>query len=157
MVSHTAVPTNTGTEDAIRSSTGNVVFLFLFSTIAGIVMLYLLLRAADIWHVLAATRLLDPLISGGIVQYHQYNPGFFAGIESPHHYFMAMDPIDWRLILLAMFLYGSYVALKGAQFHAIARAYGIEGTFRENLRAYCYGDGLDRFLPFHMGAAAISR
>ncbi len=137
-------------------STSNVVLNFIISTIVGIVMLVMLLRAADLWHVLAATRILDPLIEGGVIRYHALNPGFFAGIQSPHHYFMAMDPIDWRLVLLALFLYSAYVVLKGTQFHAIARAYGLEGTFGENLRAYLYGDGLDRFLPFHMGAVAIA-
>lgn len=156
MTSDTAVPTHTATADTTTTSTGNLVFSFILSAITGIVMLYLLIRAADLWHVLAATRLLDPLIEGGIIRYHALNPGFFAGIQNPHHYFMAKDPIDWRLVLFAMFLYASYVGMKGAQFHAIARACGLEGTFRENIRAYCYGDGLDRFLPFHMGAAAIA-
>ena len=139
-----------------RASTSNIVTCFILSFIIGIVMLFLLLRAADIWHVLAATRLLDPLIEGGIIRYHALNPGFIAGIQSPHHYFMAMDPIDWRLVILAIGLFAAYVVMKGAQFHGIARAYGLEGTFRENLRAYLYGDGLDRFLPFHMGQAAIA-
>ena len=102
MTSDTAVPTHTATADTTTTSTGNLVFSFILSAITGIVMLYLLIRAADLWHVLAATRLLDPLIEGGIIRYHALNPGFFAGIQNPHHYFMARDPIDWRLVLFAM-------------------------------------------------------
>ena len=97
-------------------------------------MLFLLLTAADFWHVLAATRILDPLIEGGIIRYHALNPGFIVGIQSPHHYFMAMDPIDWRIIILAIILFAAYVMMKVAQFHGIARAYGLEGTFRKNFR-----------------------
>ncbi len=156
MASNSTIAADAGTTDTVRSSTSNFVICFILSVVIGFVMLYLLLVASDIWHVMAATRILDPLIEGGIIRYHALNPGFIAGIQSPHHYFMSQDPIDWRLVLLAIMLFAAYVTMKAAQFHWIARAYGLQTTFRENLRAYLYGDGLDRFLPFSMGTAAIA-
>lgn len=102
------------------------------------------------------TRVLDLLIEGGFIQYHDRQPGFIAGLPDPKYYYWAMDPIDWRLVGIAALLMMLYPCMKAIQFDRIARAYGSTASFEQHFRAYLYGDGLDRFLPFNMGMVGMA-
>lgn len=130
---------------------------FVLSVILAFGILFTLIYLAGPWDFLAVTRVLDVLIEGGIIQYHDRNPGFIAGLPDVKYYLMAQDPIDWRLVFVAALLLIIYPTIKAIQFDRIARAYGSPGTFGEHVRAYYYGDGLDRFLPFNMGRVAVAQ
>jgi hypothetical protein len=113
--------------------------------------------AQDPWKVLAVTRFLDVLIEGGIVQYHDRQPGFIAGVPEPKYFYWSQEAIDWRLVIVAGLLMMLYPAIKAIQFDRIARACGSEASFRDHFAAYIYGDGLDRFLPFNLGMVGTAK
>lgn len=111
----------------------------------------LLIWAGSVWNQLANTRLLDLLFRGGIVQLTDADYGFIAGAPDTDLLVASRDPVDWLLILLAMGVFGLFWAIKSIQFHRLAEFVGIEGKAGEHARAYLYGLGLNRFLPFNVG------
>jgi len=142
---------------AVDPSPPSLAGAMLLSLALGISILAALIVVVGPWDVLAMTRLLDLLIEGGFIQYHDRNPGFIEGLPSVEYYFMSQDPVDFRLLALAAVLFLIYPSLKALQFHRIARAYGSSGSLGQHLRAYYYGDALDRFLPFNMGRVAVAQ
>ena len=127
---------------------------FVLSTLLAVVLLTVLITLAGPWEFIAITRLLDPLVEGGFVQYHDLGPGFIPGLPEVGYYYMSQDAIDWRLVFFAALLMAVYPLLKGVQFHIIAKLYGSADSFGGHLRAYFYGDGIDRFMPFGLGRVA---
>jgi hypothetical protein len=127
---------------------------FTLSVVLAIVLLGVLVTMAGPWEFIAVTRLLDPLVEGGLVQYHDLGPGFIPGLPEVGYYYMSQDLIDWRLIVVSSAFMAAYSFLKAIQFDRIARAFGSTATFGDHLRGYFYGDGIDRFLPFGIGRAA---
>jgi uncharacterized membrane protein YbhN (UPF0104 family) len=134
-----------------RLPQGGFIANFILSLAIGFGILSLLIAYAGPWDLVAMTRLLDLLIAGGIVQYHDLGAGFIAGIPDPKHYYMSQDPISWRMVFIAAVFITLYPMLKAVQFDRIARIYGSKGSVGDHMRAYFYGDGLDRFLPFNFG------
>ena len=96
----------------------------MLSAVLAVVMLTTLITLAGPWEFIAITRLLDPLVEGGFVQYHDLGPGFIPGLPDVGYYYMSQDPIDWRLVITAAVLMMFYPFFKGIQFHVIARQYG---------------------------------
>lgn len=133
-----------------RSRATGLVGPFVLSVLVAFLLLGFLI-AQDPWKVLAVTRVLDLLIEGGIVQYHDRQPGFISGVPLPKYYYWSQEAIDWRLVGIAGLLMMLYPSIKAIQFHCIAKAYGSSSSFSRNFTAYIYGDGLDRYLPFNMG------
>lgn len=113
-----------------------------------------LVLAAGAWNVLANTRLLSALIAAGIMPLGEDDPGFGSGVPEVNLWIRSQELIDWPLVLLAAALFVAVAFLKGLQFHRIARAVGIDGTFGQHLRAYLYGQGLGRMLPYRVGEVA---
>lgn len=111
----------------------------------------LLVHFAGVWNVLANTRLLDVLSRGGIVALTDADQGIVQGIPDPELYLLASQPIDWELVLVAALLFLGVWALKAAQFHGICRLLGIEGTLGAHAKAWYYGHGVNRLLPFDAG------
>lgn len=133
-----------------RSNSLKIAGPLTLAILLGVILLVVLI-AADPWKFMAITRLLDVLIEAGFIQYHDAHPGFIAGVATPEHYYQSQEPINWGMVALAALVIVAYSCLKGLQFHVLARAYGSVGSLGQHLRAYFYGDGLDRFLPFNMG------
>jgi len=52
-------------------------------------------------------------------------------------------------------IYISFFLVKALQFHNIARFYGLKGSFGQHTRAFLYGVGLNRLLPYNAGDVAI--
>jgi hypothetical protein len=139
---------------ATRSS--GLFWTFALSGIVALICL-LVLIGQDPWKVLAVTRALDLLIEGGIIQYHDRQPGFIAGLPLPNYYYLSQEVIDWRLVAIAFLLMMLYPVIKAVQFDRIARACGSNASFGQHFSAFVYGDGLDRFLPFNMGMVGTAR
>ena len=116
----------------------------------------LLIYHADVWNVLANTRLLDPLIEVGVIRYHDGNLGIVDGIPDQELYLKAKDPIDYRLVLLAALIYFAYWGIKGVKFHGVARFVGLKGSVGKHARAWLYGEGMKGFFPHRFGEASTS-
>jgi uncharacterized membrane protein YbhN (UPF0104 family) len=122
----------------------------------GIALIAVLLHFGGIWAFLAASRLLDLLSRGGVVALTDADTGFFQGVPDLEYAVMAQEPIDWEIIALAaLFLVGMW-GLKAIQFNRLARYCGIEGSFGAHARAYFYGHGISRLLPFGGGDVATA-
>lgn len=132
---------------------------------ASVVLSYLLMiglivaltEKAGVWSVLANTRLLDVLIEVGVIRYHDLHMGLVAGVPDHKYYLMAQDPVDYRLLLLAVGVYFLYWLVRAWQFHRVALFVGIEGTGRDHVRARLYGLGWSRFVPWRFGDAATEQ
>ena len=135
---------------------GEVLASFGLSYGIAILLIAGLVYTAGIWNILANTRLLDPLIEGGIIRYHDDDVGIVDGIDRHRSYLLSQDPIDYRLVLLAALIYLAYWGFKATQFHGIARFVGLQGSAGRHARAWIYGDGLSRFIPHRFGEAATT-
>jgi uncharacterized membrane protein YbhN (UPF0104 family) len=138
----------------LASRGGDFAAATIFSWTLALSLIALLVQQAGIWNVLANTRLLDLLIEGGIIRYHDGHLGLVDGLDSLETYLNSQDPIDYRLFGLAAIIYFVYWSVKAFQFHGIARFVGIEGRRGPHVRAWIYGDGMARFIPFRFGEAA---
>lgn len=135
----------------------NLLGSIVLGSFVALAMIMIMAYIVDHWDVLAVTRILDPLISAHIIQYEGMRyPGWIKGIPRHSLYFNAMEPIDWRLIGTSIVLFMLYGFVKSVQFHRVARLYGVPGTFGQHARAWLYGDGLDRFLPFLIGGVGTA-
>jgi hypothetical protein len=121
------------------------------SYVAGFAMLAVLLYMAGLWELLAISRLLDPLIEGGFVQYHDLGPGFIPGLPEVGLYFQAIQPIDWRLVGVAFACACAYLSIKALQFHFLASSEGSQAGVMTHLKMYYFSDGIDQFMPFNIG------
>ena len=125
--------------------------MFLLSYLIGIVMIGAALSAGDAWDQLSNTRFLDVLVRSSVVRLTDVQDGFIPHVPDLQYYVESRDPVDWLLVLVALGTLLLFWALKSIQFHHLARFVGIPGTVRDHSRAYLYGRGLNRFLPFNLG------
>lgn len=114
-------------------------------------LMYVLVMAGGIWNQLANTRLLSPLIEGGVVRYHDKQIGVIPGVPELKYYVMSQDPVAWMLVVFAFVLMLGFWAVKSIQFHAIARNLGAATTLGADTRAYLFGQGVARWMPFNLG------
>lgn len=128
------------------------------SYVVSYTLLFLILGAlvyfAGVWNVLANTRLLDLLISSGIIGYHDLDLGVVAGVPDHELYLFSQDPVDWRLVAVVAALYFLFWGIKALQFHGIARFLGMKGKQSEHSGAFLYGAGLNILGPYKAGNAA---
>ena len=139
------------TDEKTRRHGGGLVSAFGLSYLFGAFLLVSLFYAFGAWDVLASSRLLDLLIRVGIVKYHDQNLGFIEGVADHKYYLTSQTPVDWLLVFFAGLLFLAFFAVKTVQFDGAARHFGAKGTLGQNGRAYLYGLGLDRWLPFGVG------
>ncbi|MHC4550081.1 MAG: lysylphosphatidylglycerol synthase domain-containing protein [Planctomycetota bacterium] len=135
---------------------GEVMASFALSYGIGIFLIVALTYFGGIWNILANTRLLDPLIEGGVVRYHDGHLGVVDGVDDQESYLLAQDPIDYRLLLVAVVIYFFYWGFKGIKFHGVARFVGLKGSAGQHARAWLYGDGMGRFFPYRFGEASTA-
>lgn len=128
----------------------------LLSWTTGIAMLVALVHFGGVWNILANTRLLDPLIRGGIIAQTDMDEGFIYGIPDQQYYLAAKDAIDWELVVFSAGMFMLLWFIKAYQFHAVARLSGIAGSFGEHARAHLYGRGVGRLVPYGAGTAATA-
>ncbi len=135
---------------------GGLAGSFVFSYLVGIVLFGALVYFAGIWEILANTRLLALLIVGGIVQLTDLGQGVVEGVPDLDYYVRSQEPIDWTIVLLALGIFLLVWATKAVQFDMIARFCGIQGSSGQHVRAYLYGLGLSRLLPYNTGNVATA-
>ena len=108
-----------------------------------------------VWNILANTRLLDTLIDAGLVAYTDQQMGIVEGLPDLELYLLAQTPIHWEVLAFVGIFYAIFYLLKMVQFHTIARFYGLKGSLGSHARAYFYGQGLHRLLPYGAGDVAV--
>ena len=133
------------------ASQGQLIAGFSLSWIVAAVLLAALVLAGGIWNQLANTRVLSLMIEGGVVRYHDKQIGFIPGVPELKYFMASQDPVAWSLVLLAIALMLGYWFLKSIQFHQIAAAMGSRASVGTHSRAFLFGQGLNRWLPFHQG------
>ena len=127
---------------------------FALAYLVAVVALVALVNAGGIWNLLGNSRLLDLLSRGGVVALTDADQGIVAGVPSLDYYVASQDPIDWELIVLAAAVFLLAWAAKGVQFHGVARLLGVPGTTGQHVRAWFYGHGINRLLPYDVGKVA---
>lgn len=109
----------------------------------------------------AYTRVLDVLIDAGIVAYTDHQMGIMNeiglidGLPDLNYYFYAQEPLHWNVLAAVAFIYFCFYMMKMVQFHAIGRLFGMKGGFGAHSRAYIYGLGMHRILPYGGGDVAV--
>jgi uncharacterized membrane protein YbhN (UPF0104 family) len=111
--------------------------------------------SGGIWVILANTRVLGTLIDAGIIAYTDQQMGLIKGLPDLGLYFLSQEPIHWGVLGFVALLYAAFYLLKMVQFHAIARFYGLKGSLGSHGRAFFYGQGVGRILPYGGGDLAI--
>jgi len=134
---------------------GDFIKSLTLSYLVAALLLGALVYFAGVWSVLANTRLLDVLVSGGIVRQHDVHMGFVDGLPDPELLLLTQDAIDWRLVGGVVALYFVFWGIKSFQFHRISRFMGMSGSLSEHSSAYLYGSGLNILWPFRLGNAAV--
>lgn len=139
-----------------RQRTSNPGFLVLVapSFLLGFAIFAGLIAAAGVWEVAAGTRVLSALLSGGVVALSEDDAGLGTGVPGLHYFVQSQEPITWALVLLSSALFVTVSLLKAVQFRRIAVLVGIEGKLSEHLRAYFYGHGIERMMPYRIGEVA---
>jgi hypothetical protein len=129
---------------------------FVLSYLVGFGLIALLVNYAGFWNILANTRILDLLTRGGIVALTDADQGLIYGVPDPQYYVASQDPVDWDLVLLAGLMFLAVWGIKSVQFNGLARFAGIEGSLGQHARAYIYGRGVNRILPYGVGNVAAA-
>lgn len=137
-------------------SSRDLAWSFAFAYLLAAAFAWSLIFAAGFWNFVGNTRLLDLLIRSGIVRFHDAQAGFVEGLPSLGYYVASQDPIDWGLILVTAGVFLLFWGIKSYQFHSIAAFAGIPGGLGQHTRAYLYGRGIGRLIPFDAGHAAIA-
>lgn len=139
---------------ANRRSFTDLTGSYVISYLLLIVLLGALVYFAGVWNILANTRLLDLLISSGIIGYHDVDLGIVTGIPNHELYLYSQDPVDWRLVGVVAGLYFLFWGIKALQFHGIARFLGMKGNQSEHTGSFFYGAGFNIVFPYKAGNAA---
>jgi hypothetical protein len=136
-------------------SSGSFVSSVVLSYIAAALIVVWLIYVVDYWDFLAATRFLDLLLATGIVQFHDAAPSPFT-VPNVKLFFKSQHPLDYRVLGLAVSMFVGFTLIKAVQFSSIARAFGVKGSIGQHVRAYLFGDGVDRFLPYYVGSVGTA-
>lgn len=156
-----ALLTSSTTRDRSRSLSGppslqarSLYLSFMASYLIGVALLASLVLAAGFWELIADTRTLALLISAGLIPLGEDDAGFGGGVPDLSLWIRSQEAVTWLLVALAAGLFSAVSLLKGLQFHQIAIHQGISGTFGQHMRAFLFGHGLGRMLPFRIGEVA---
>ncbi|HUG93221.1 MAG TPA: lysylphosphatidylglycerol synthase transmembrane domain-containing protein [Planctomycetaceae bacterium] len=147
-------PTDGAPQATGRRTAADVVGSFGLAYALCVALVVIPIIGAGVYSVLAITRLLDPLIAAGVVRYHDLDMGIVEGVGQLKNYLLSQTPVEWRLMLIVAAIYFVFFLLKAAQFHTIGRYYGMSGSFGHHARAFFYGIGLNRLLPYNTGDIA---
>jgi uncharacterized membrane protein YbhN (UPF0104 family) len=128
---------------------------YICSYLLAAILLGALIYFSGAWNFIANTRLLSLMIDTGIVEYHDAQYGLIKGVPDLKYYLKSQDPIKWGLVDFAGFIFIVFWLLKTLQFQILLRFTGVKATFTQVGRAYLYGIGLNRFLPFNIGHEPI--
>jgi uncharacterized membrane protein YbhN (UPF0104 family) len=133
---------------------GELIWLLILGYGLTALLMVSLILWGGVWDWLAGTRLLRFLFDAGLVALTDMDTGFVLGVPSPDYYAAAVDPVTWIVVLAAIFCLFLNLVFKTIQFHIIAGTCGSQGSLGQHTRAYLYGEGMGRLLPFNFGSTA---
>lgn len=136
---------------------GHLIAGLSLSYLIGIGLMTILVISGGIWNQLANSRILSLLIEGGVVRYHDKQIGPIAGVLDLKYYVMSQDPVGWWVALVAVALMFGYWFVKALQFHLFAREMGGDQKVSNATKAYLYGQGVNRWMPFNFGDLAAAK
>lgn len=139
------------TEGESEARSTNLAGSYAFAYALGAILIALMIWLGGPWQIMASSRLLSLLIDAGVVQYHDTQPGIWAGLPHPKLYMQAKEPLNWNLIRLAGVLLIGMWMIQAVRFHVLARFAGIRGNYTQHARAYLEGIGINRFVPYNRG------
>lgn len=131
----------------------NLLALMTPSYLLGGALVFGMVLAAGFWEVIADSRVLAAMLDLGVVALGEEDPGV-ASLPGVVYFIRSQELIGWPILVLGASLFIVVALLKGIQFHRIAGFVGIEGTFAQHVRAFIYGNGLGRMLPYKFGTCA---
>jgi Lysylphosphatidylglycerol synthase TM region len=149
-----AVSAAAATAEPEREHTRGLFAAFALAYVVAAAALALLVHFGGIWNLLANSRLLDVLGRGGVIAITDTDQGIVQGIPDPELYLLATQPVDWELLLIAAGLFLLMWGLKAAEFHGLCRFVGLEGSMGQHARAWFYGHGVNRLVPYEAGQVA---
>lgn len=149
-----AVSAAAATAEPEREQTRGLSASFALAYLVAAAALVLLVNYGGIWNILANSRLLDVLGRGGIIAITDTDQGIVQGIPNPEYYLLASQPIDWELLLVAAGFFLLMWGLKAAEFHGLCRFVGLDGSLGQHARAWFYGHGVNRLVPYEAGQVA---
>ncbi len=139
------------------SKTGNLAWAIGFSILVCVLLYTALIYLGGVWNFIANTRLLDLMIKGGLVKYHDKDAGFIDGVADLKYYLQSQDPVRWDLAFVVLLIFLVFFAVKAAQFHGFARLFGIRGDFARNLRTFSFGLFVEKVFSFDIGDVALAK
>ncbi len=145
-----------GRLSATRQAGRGLFWPFVLSYLIAIGAMYQLIVAGGVWNLLGITRLLYPLSQSGVIAVTDADEGFFHGLPDPKFYAYANDSVSWGLVALAALLFVGVWGLKSLQFHMLSRFCAADGSYGSHARAYFYGRGVNRIMPFDIGKVAAA-
>ena len=104
--------------------------------LVSITLLGFLAVAGGLWNLVANTRVLNLMIEGGVVRFHDKQIGPIDGVPELKYFIASQDPIAWPLLALALVCMACFWLLKGLQLgHLIKKASGSADVV-DSLRLY---------------------
>ena len=124
--------------------------------VACITLLSFLAMAGGLWNLVANTRVLNLMIEGGVVRFHDKQIGPIDGVPELKYFIASQDPIAWPLVGLALLCMAIFWTLKGLQLgHLIGKA-GGDTSALDTFRLYFNSQARDRWLPMRAGDQVIA-
>jgi uncharacterized membrane protein YbhN (UPF0104 family) len=150
-----ADPMGTGMHESVHESAQQSRFFsFVVAYVLGFVAIAALIYWGGFWEVIARSRMLSGLIEAGIIPLAEDDPGIGGGVPNIALWIRSQEPVVWALVIIGILAFIAVALLKGLQFHYLARFVGIVGNSSDHMRAYLYGNGVGRMLPFRAGEVA---
>jgi len=124
--------------------------------VACVTLLSFLAMAGGLWNLVANTRVLNLMIEGGVVRFHDKQIGPIDGVPELKYFIASQDPVAWPLLGLALVCMGVFWTLKGLQLGHLVRKAGIDGDSLDTFRMYFVSQSRDRWLPMRAGDQVIA-
>jgi uncharacterized membrane protein YbhN (UPF0104 family) len=119
-------------------------------------LLAFLAAAGGLWNLVANTRLLNLMIEGGVVRFHDKQIGPIDGVPELKYFVASQDPIVWPLLLLALLLMVVFWSLKGLQMRYLVQKGGGDERAIDTFRLYFLSQARDRWLPMRAADQVIA-
>lgn len=139
-----------------KSTAERVVTSLALPWLVSITLLGFLAVAGGLWNLVANSRVLNLMIEGGVVRFHDKQIGPIDGVPELKYFIASQDPIAWPLLALALVCMACFWLLKGLQLgHLIKKASGSADVV-DSLRLYSRSQARDRWLPMRAGDQVIA-
>ena len=124
--------------------------------VACVTLLSFLAIAGGLWNLVANTRVLNLMIEGGVVRFHDKQIGPIDGVPELKYFIASQDPVAWPLLALAIICMCVFWTLKGFQLGHLVRKAGGDSDALDTFRLYFVSQAREPWLPMRAGDQAIA-